>query len=1381
MYGEPLHNTIIMSSINTDFKHLGDYVREYILPAELTVTAAAKQLGVGRVALSNFLNGKSGLSANMANRLQKAFGANADDLLSMQASLKGKAERSVNQKKLASITPYEPPIAPIHASDIENWAKGIKARSDLPALLHQLVHSSDTVILQADFPAFDNAERNGWDGKLEVRQPTAWIPEGISRWEFSCEADPKGKAERDYQNRKQKITSEKSETTFVFVTPRKWPGKIAWADSKREEREWKDVRAYDASDLEQWLERSPGATLWLARKLGKPTQGYHSLTYYWDKWKSPCDPELTKALFKPNIEDHKIKFSEWLSAEPNKQLLLYADTDLEGLAFLHCMLEEADVDEHRVHALVFESAKALEMARQHPDKSLMLVASELNVRQEELLSLGKHFHCISIRSRSRWHPQSDGDDAKIQLGLPTSDDFEFALRDMGITDSYEINRLRRTTGCSPSILRRQLIPQRQDVSRSDWAESLESRHLIPFALAGRWEENCEGDKEILCELAGTKDYYEVENRLAVFKRLRDSPIWTIHGRLSGVASKMDVFYSIGHLVTSGTLRRFFGVAERILGPNLHEKSMSPDWHSRESKNFVRGDKPSAQLSRGICNSLVFLAAHGNKLFDKDLQEQIKVRTFQLVTNYIGDYDFCSPLHAHPFRLPEMAEASPIAFLDIVEEILVGDNLRLRFPTTSDRLPSIPHELLMALECLAWNKDYFQRISLILSALADYRIEGERHSSSNSALASLMKLFRLYRPQTSASADAIVTALQDILDKHPEIGRQLCKNILMSDIVDDSYRPLWRDDATGLKPLTIDGQEKIKQMAVETFLGLKRLDVSALKDMVDLLPSITDESARKQLWQTIESWAEKKQSDEQLEDVISRLRAYAHCLLAPHENVTELDKQRFKSVYGKIEPRDLVIRHRWLFTQLDLCIRFFSLLESGERAPDCFDNIVLEPKDALNEIWSQHKFSGILRLLRAVRHGFACINVGKEMFSVLEKDSVRIKFIMKCLSENHWQHNSDVSDCVKGLLLGADEGFKQVLVEKLGPATSPETLAEFLCCMEINHQTLKLVERQSNATNRHYWNIVSPDVDKMLSSPEINLVAQQFLEATRPFAAYNAVSAFRSWACLEDGLLLRLLQATIDTKGKFQGPQPVIHGNINDALGSLNERRTITEMEKAAMEFRCLVATCRIGFPNIESILCDSPEMYAWAICATERTGNLPTVQPQHQFIEAETNSLPVFSALIYSILTDMRLPGMDRNGDINLSYLSNWIARVRDLCRERNCVHTCDTLIGKLLSKPGRKEDDWPHPAICDVLEQLNSKIVDEYFVYAVYFSLNEPLVGDSADKQCINMADQYRKYAKNKRIHMKGLLEEIASMFEQKGKMLADELEHENQLHRIF
>jgi addiction module HigA family antidote len=48
------------------------------------VTAAAKALGVSRQALNNIVNGKSGISPEMAIRLTKAFGSTEETWLRMQ-------------------------------------------------------------------------------------------------------------------------------------------------------------------------------------------------------------------------------------------------------------------------------------------------------------------------------------------------------------------------------------------------------------------------------------------------------------------------------------------------------------------------------------------------------------------------------------------------------------------------------------------------------------------------------------------------------------------------------------------------------------------------------------------------------------------------------------------------------------------------------------------------------------------------------------------------------------------------------------------------------------------------------------------------------------------------------------------------------------------------------------------------------------------------------------------------------------------------------------------------------------------------------------------------------------------------------------------------
>ena len=67
--------------------HPGEIVKwECLEPLGLTVTRAAEGLGVTRQALSDLVNGKAGVSVEMALRLSQAFGSTPETWLGMQTA-----------------------------------------------------------------------------------------------------------------------------------------------------------------------------------------------------------------------------------------------------------------------------------------------------------------------------------------------------------------------------------------------------------------------------------------------------------------------------------------------------------------------------------------------------------------------------------------------------------------------------------------------------------------------------------------------------------------------------------------------------------------------------------------------------------------------------------------------------------------------------------------------------------------------------------------------------------------------------------------------------------------------------------------------------------------------------------------------------------------------------------------------------------------------------------------------------------------------------------------------------------------------------------------------------------------------------------------------
>ena len=67
--------------------HPGEVIRTEIIAGNgLSVTEAARALGVSRQALSGLLNGKVVLSGDMALRIEKAFGPKLETLMGMQSA-----------------------------------------------------------------------------------------------------------------------------------------------------------------------------------------------------------------------------------------------------------------------------------------------------------------------------------------------------------------------------------------------------------------------------------------------------------------------------------------------------------------------------------------------------------------------------------------------------------------------------------------------------------------------------------------------------------------------------------------------------------------------------------------------------------------------------------------------------------------------------------------------------------------------------------------------------------------------------------------------------------------------------------------------------------------------------------------------------------------------------------------------------------------------------------------------------------------------------------------------------------------------------------------------------------------------------------------------
>jgi addiction module HigA family antidote len=89
--------------------HPGLSVRhDCIEPLGLSITEAAERLGVSRKQLSDIVNGRAGISPEMAIRLDKAFGGGAETWLRLQAAYDlAQAARRAARIKVRRLVPAE--------------------------------------------------------------------------------------------------------------------------------------------------------------------------------------------------------------------------------------------------------------------------------------------------------------------------------------------------------------------------------------------------------------------------------------------------------------------------------------------------------------------------------------------------------------------------------------------------------------------------------------------------------------------------------------------------------------------------------------------------------------------------------------------------------------------------------------------------------------------------------------------------------------------------------------------------------------------------------------------------------------------------------------------------------------------------------------------------------------------------------------------------------------------------------------------------------------------------------------------------------------------------------------------------------------------------
>ena len=1259
------------------------------------------------------------------------------------------------------------PLLPIEARLIHNWADRIEARSLLPVLLRKLVHSTGRDLRRVDFPGYDNAERKGWDGTIEADAVTPWIPGGTSGWEFGTGQKPGRKADNDYKARIGSTPpAEREKIAFVFVTPRNWPGKTAWASARREKGEWRDVRAFDASDLEQWLEHAVPAQMWMAEQLGLPTDGFDTLDRWWTHWAEASDPRMTPAIFDAAIAEHRDTLKNWLAKDGEPPLVVAADSWGEAAAFLACAFRHDDVMARwRDLAAIFHSAPTLSKLASSEAPFVPIVRSE--EAERELSSIYRRRHCIVVRPRNDVRSTPD-----IALRQLNHDAFATALAGMGI-DGDRADRLARETGRSPTILRRQLsvIPA---IRTPRWADAETARELIPLVLIGAWRDDFDPDREILSTLA-ERSYAEIEATVARLLELDDSPVWSV-GRHRGVVSKMDALFAISKQIVASDLNEFFWLAEYVLAEEDPALDL-PESDRWAAALYGKVRHHSDVLRDGIRETLVILSVHGNDLLRARTGIDVKGRVASLVRGLLTPLTV-DKLLSHDRDLPSYAEAAPNTFLSLIEEDLQQQPpavFGLLKPVENTTFSQCPRTgLLWALECLAWKN--LGRVSPILARLSSIEIHD---NYMNKPAASLGDIYSCWLPQTAAPLEDRIKSLRILAKRFPDIGWAICMAQLYRGprMALPNYRPRWRNDATGIGHGAVTAEERhaFVRESLDIALGWPRHDHKTLGDLVEKIQWIgeTDEET---IWDLVDKWAESESDLHARANLLERIRKSTFTSRARRRVGNENTLKRARVACARLRPKDSVIRNARLFAGFSAD---FSHEDISDEDMDYDERRARADRlrsSTIKEIWTEHGHKGVVAL---IEEGSIPYMIGSFLSRHLEDTESRVDFLRECLARDGALHEK-MNGCMRGFLQSMDKAAFETLIHTIDKDAGAEQALRVLLCAPFRRHTWRLLDDYPQGIRERYWREVAPE-RRRCDGPEITELLDRLFDVERPVAAFCA--ADRNWSQVETSRFKRLLFAIVTAK-----PDPVVEDGIeayqiSDALKSLDGRTGVSAAEMAHLEFAFLESLdhSEYGIPNLEHQITESPDFFVYVLAiAFKRTDE--GQDPQEWQVE-DTQQKASLAPNAYRLLDRIyRVPGTDSDGEIDAEMLKSWIGKARELCARYGRAKVGDTMIGQILSRaPAEKSGLWPCDAVCEALERFSSRRIGIGFSRGAHnargVSVRKSGEGGMQERE---LAAKYRSWARRRAVEypfVSSILGGIAESYDREAERWDDEAEVEERL----
>jgi excisionase family DNA binding protein len=752
----------------------------------------------------------------------------------------------------------------VSANQLKQWpaARSRDAQENFPELIRRLLVETPG-ISNISIRSGDGVAQQGWDG-LAQSAGTAFLPAGHLGLEFGVDQNPKGKATHDYDNR---VAETPSNKVFVFITPRRWAGGATWADERRAEGHFADVRVIDGDDLEGWLRAAPGAHHWISEHLGLRPRDAITIDAWWARSSASTDPVLPAALFLAGRSGQAQQLVERLADAP-QLTVIQSESTPDVLAFVYASLYARGDDAPPVElpTIVVSAVEVWDRILEQPGQAILIPQFD---GADVGAALDKGHKVISAIDRTAISRRA------VDITLPRLDRpaateaFQTTGMDHGVADRLAVLGRRSL----PALVRR--LSRNPRLSRPTWAGQPDADLLAPLALVGAWTTSDE-DTAAIEKLTGQS--WSVIDQTVRRVATSSDPVLRKVGQHWSFTSPEEAFLLLQDSLTTDAVDRWSTEAQAVL--------LEPD----PLLDLAPGDSAAAQmqggrraysgaLRRGLAQGLALMGAmgttsildHGSTLADtaalavRHLLDVANRDTSGWVWNQLADV------------LPLLAEAAPDTFLAAVEDDLTSSEpvlLKLFQEENANRLlgPASRHpHLLWALETVCWAEQYLIEGVRALARLAALEPGGK---SGNRPSASLAAILCGWVRNTSAPLDFRLQAVDAAYAVSESVGWRLILALWPSDHgwVMPPAAPRIRDDwRPAASSVSMADWVTFVQALVDRALAHAGTNPARLGDLVEGLSTVSpvdrdriidflqaqaahglDEDGRLELWETLQA-------------------------------------------------------------------------------------------------------------------------------------------------------------------------------------------------------------------------------------------------------------------------------------------------------------------------------------------------------------------------------------------------------------------------------------------------------------------------------------------------------------------------------------------------